>query len=200
MIRRTGLISKISSWTPGNLTEVPLEHLWSEWVMNEMTKRYFSDQLFALYFYLNLYITAQSCGHICTIAVRAFTSPYPRRTTQVSSHSIYPARIRFGRLLARRSGSWHCRRRLRMARSSRDWSGYISPILWQLWKKVVSFPLLILSIPSRTSFLFMPFYAVYSLHALKAEKFRLMGIANPKKSIWKFSDYSMLFTTGSKVT
>jgi hypothetical protein len=46
----------------------------------------------------------------------------------------------------------------------------------------------------------MPFYAVYSLHALKAEKFPLMGIANPKKSFWKFSDYNLLFTIGSKVT
>lgn len=57
MIRRTGLISKISSWTPGNLTEVPLEHLWSEWVMNEMTKRailwsYMHDCCQGIYFAL----------------------------------------------------------------------------------------------------------------------------------------------------
>ncbi|KAG6886304.1 hypothetical protein C0993_006714 [Termitomyces sp. T159_Od127] len=38
MIRRTGMIAKNASWEPMNISEVPLELLWHDWVRHEMTK------------------------------------------------------------------------------------------------------------------------------------------------------------------
>ncbi|KAF8995473.1 fungal-specific transcription factor domain-containing protein [Cyathus striatus] len=57
MIRRTSLISKIASWTPGSHKELPLEILWMQWVINETAKRailwsYMHDCCHCIYFAL----------------------------------------------------------------------------------------------------------------------------------------------------
>lgn len=76
MIQNAGLITKNASWHPGSIEELSLESMWREWSWHEMTKRC----PLGLVQHVTLLLTtaAGRCGgHICMIAVTAYTSAWP---------------------------------------------------------------------------------------------------------------------------